>query len=189
MNFKISALFGIIILLFLFSSCSSIPLPGTPTESLFILSGDLEHDLGTNSNGHGHTLQSVRLKVVNQETEKVTDLLFYPNKNFVAVTLEPGKYEFESRVVVTVRYKGGRDSNPRNEYIARSPFLVEESTVFISPVVLSVVPRNGWYGFSSYSSTSMKNIRKKDTVEAVFDERRYKAWELYQLIGWELEEE
>jgi hypothetical protein len=189
MKAKMSVIFSITSLLFLFISCSSLPLPGSPTESLFILCGDLDRDLGVNITGDGHTLENVKISVMNLETEKKDELIFYPSKKFVSTTLEPGKYKIESKIIVTVRYKGGDSSQSHNEFIATSPFLIEDSTVFVSPFILSVSAHKGWYGISSYFSSSESNILKKESIEAVFSERRYKAWELYQLIGWDVEEE
>ncbi|MBF9018448.1 MULTISPECIES: hypothetical protein [unclassified Oceanispirochaeta] len=189
MKVKMSAFFGISTLLFLFASCSSLPLPGTPTESLFILCGELERDLGTNVEGHGNTTENIRVSVVNLETGKEKDMVFYPSKSFISTTLEPGRYAMKNTVGVTVREKRGNWTDTRTEYIQPTPFLIEESTVFISPTILRMNARNGWYSFSSYTSMSSSNALKKNSMEDLFDERRFKAWELYQIVGWEIKEE
>ena len=189
MKVKMSAFLGITALLILFTSCSSLPLPGSPTESLFILCGDLERDLGTNVEGHGHTTENIRVSVVNLETGKEKDMVFYPSKNYISTTLEPGRYAMNNKVTISVRYKGSSHINDRTEYIQPTPFLIEESTVFISPTILRISPSNGWYNFSSYTSMSTSNVLKKNSMEELFDERRYKAWELYQVVGWEIKEE
>ncbi|MDC7232445.1 MAG: hypothetical protein PQJ58_04390 [Spirochaetales bacterium] len=185
---KIKSVTALGMLMMLLVSCASIPLPGSPTESLFVLCGDLERDLGTDGNG-GHSLESIRVTLVQVDTGKKKDLVFYPSKSFISTTLEPGKYMFNNQITLSLRWKGSSHTKTRTEYIQTSPFLIEPNTVFISPVLIKVIGRRGWYSYTSYYSTSTSNVLKKGSVEDLFAQRRYKAWELYQLIGWEISEE
>lgn len=189
MKIRMTAIAGITSLLLLFFSCSSLPLPGTPTESLFVLCGELEKDLGTNQDGYGNTLESLRLTIVNLDTGKEKDMVFYPSKSYVSTTLEPGKYSLNNKVSLTIRAKRGNWSETRNEYIQVRPFLIEKNTIFVSPIIVKVMDNRGWYSFTSYYSASTSNTLKKKSMDNMLGERRYKAWELYQLIGWEILEE
>ncbi|MDA3956063.1 hypothetical protein [Oceanispirochaeta sp.] len=190
MKVKLTIISSTILIILLFGACSSLPLPGSPTESLFVITGEVTRDLGMDRNGNGHTTNSVTIKIVNQETGKQKSLVFSPRHDYTSIPLEPGRYAFDPKAILSISYKKGRgESQIREEYFNAAPFLIEPSTVFISPVIIKLSPRNGWYSFSTYKSFSTSNTIRKKAVAQVVSEKRFKAWELYQMIGWELEEE
>lgn len=189
MKVKSTVLFLSLIFTALFSSCSSLPLPGSSTESLFIMAGEVDKRLGTNREGRSRTIDRIMLTLENLDTGKTKSITYMPNKKYISLPLEPGRYSFKNKITITVSESpGGSWTNDKN--ISVAPFLVKESTVFVSNIVFKVSSDNrGWFNISTYSSTSNSNVIRKKAVDEVFNERRFKAWELYQVVGWDTEEE
>jgi len=180
-------LFINLILILMFSACKSLPLPGSPTESLFVMTGSMDNRLGS-KNGRIRSANQVTITIENAETGKTKTISFTPRKNYVAVPLEPGRYLIQSKVKVEMSENPGGQWTVE-KYIGISPFQIEPTTVFISPAIFKLSSNNrGFFSVTSFSSLSNSNKIRRQAVEEVFENRRFKAWENYQIIGWDTED-
>jgi len=177
----------VLLSILILGACKSLPLPGTPTESLFVLSGSVDKTFRSRE-GENRTIERVVLTIENVDTGKKKLVTYYPKKSFVALPLEPGRYRIQNEVDVDVN--NGRGNWTETKRIHSNPFQIEETTVFISPLILNLKRNTGpWYNVIVYSSNTNTNQIRIKAVEELLKDRRYKAWELYQVVGWEVEEE
>lgn len=173
-------------LTFLMGSCSSLPLPGSYDESLLVIPIKIDKNLGSHQ-GKRRILTMAYLEIRNIETGKKKKLTLIPGKDdFFSAVVSPGRYRIEEELVIAVSQTPGSDSWLNREKLSASPMLIEERIVYLSPMVLKVEgDGKGDYNYSFYSTTSLDDPVKEAGYEALISERRFRAWELYQLAGWE----
>ena len=175
-------------LLYMLSSCSSLPFPGTATESLFIMSGNMESRL-LNKQSKPYNLISIKMTLVNQETADEIKLTFTPGKKYITLPIEPGLYSMEKEFILN--FNDENHSWKETEITNGSYYQIEKNTIFVCPEILDFNRKNigqgGGYEFSFHrpSSPNLKDL----VMERIMEQRRFKAWDLYAVIGWEPPEE
>ncbi len=178
----------IISFLIFLSSCSTLPLPGSPTESLFILAGSVDRFL-IDKKSEDYQLVSVEMILRNIDTDETYDLTFLPDDDYITIPVEPGRYRIDNKL--TIHFKRGKGTWSDERKVVAANYLIEKNVVFLSPDILQVERRNiGQGAYYSYRFGRTLNWNLKDqAMEDVFRQRRYLAWDLYQVIGWEPPEE
>ena len=177
-------------LVLLSASCSSVPLPGSPTESLFILTGDVDRHL-IDRQSEPYQVSQIQMTLVNRETGFEKEFFYYPGNDFIAIPLEPGRYNMHYRLKIGFKHPGGGEWEDEKT-INSATYLIEKNVVYVSNSVLTLEKKNigeGAYyrlGFGFHEdSVEIKDRAMKEMMK----ERRYKAWDLYPVIGWESPEE
>ena len=175
--------FFLLILFTLLASCTSLPLPGSPTESLFVLSGDVDRFL-IDSKSEKYQLVSIEMVLRNIETKEAYDLTYHPSDDFVALAVEPGKFSFDKQIVINFKRGSGTWTDHRSIYAPT--YLIEPGVLYQCPAILEVKKRNiGEGAYYSFRFNRTINWELKDqAMEKIFDQRRYLAWDLYPIIGW-----
>ena len=173
-------------LIFLLNSCSSLPLPGTHSESLLIIPVKIDSDLGSES-GKKRSVSMAYLELINMDTGKKRKLSIVPRSDdYFSATVEPGRYQLGNELTLNISQTPGNDSWRNKEALTSGPMLIEKSIVYISPLVLKAESNEeGGYNYDFYNSNSNDDPVRKESYHALISERRFKAWELYQLVGWE----
>ncbi len=176
-------------LLTLLGSCSSLPLPGSHSESLLIIPVKIDSNLG-GEGGKRRSVTMAYLELVNLETGKKKKLSMAPRgDDYFSATVEPGRYQLDNELILTISQTPGNDTWQNREPLFSRPMLIEESIVYMSPVILKAESNDrGGYNFEFYSSSSNDDPVRKECYRSLSAERRFKAWELYQLVGWDTEE-
>ncbi len=180
--------FFLLILFTLLGSCASLPLPGSPTESLFILSGDVDRFL-IDRKSENYQLVSVKMVLRNIETKESYDLIYHPGDDFVAIPVEPGKFSFDNQIVINFKRGSGTWTDHRS--IAAPTYLIEPGILYICPAILEIEKRSiGEGAYYSFRFNRTINWTLKDrAMENILDQRRFLAWDLYPIIGWTPPEE
>ena len=171
------------------SSCSTLPLPGTPSESLLVIPVKIDRDLG-NRDGKRVSITMASLELSNIETGKKKKMTLIPGDDtFFTIQLEPGRYQLDKKLILTISETPGSSTWVENEALSPTPILIEKSIVYISRLVLKVEGNgDGGYDYEYYYSSSEDDPVRRESVEALKSERRFKAWELYQMVGWKTED-
>jgi hypothetical protein len=163
-------------------SCKSLPLPGSPTESLFIFVADLDRSI-PDKYSKSYYLQSVEITLKNIDSGEEQSFNYSPSTPYYAVPLEPGRYETGRQITLSFKNTDGwewKDVYP----IRNAVFLIEKNVIYVSPMVLRVKGRSGSGGYRISQKGLNDEILKDEAMEKIMGKRRFSAWNLSPIIGW-----
>jgi len=177
---KLIYTFGFVLILpVFFWSCSSLPLPHTPQESLFIVSHDIESKVSNAEKISGITLYIENLN--EKETAPDHEMKLLLTNNFSVLRLEPGIYRIFSadvrRSETKLFGKTETDSQPLDHR-----FSVDGRTIHLFQSKLEVrSDQSGGY------ILELLEFKEEDEQIALYEilvnDRRWIGWERYTPVN------
>jgi len=177
------AWFGITALVFLFSfiGCSSLPLPSSPKQSLFILPLNLEKNFA-GRDGWPFQLVTMQLTLTHEESGKKTPVVLTPELEYKAFVLEPGRYFLEN-MVTNMRSTEHPDQTWQDNHTWFSMyFYVEKNTVIINNRNIEMKKRPVRGGYDLGKSVAQREDRGRIARRLMKDDH-WLAWQDFYLVN------
>jgi hypothetical protein len=172
----VAAAASILVLTSILSSCKTVPLPNSPTESLFIIPSQL---VPTLNNGQVRVV-ATSITIRDEATKQETTVQLPGGDSFAMVPLEPGAYDIR-QIRITLQNVGGRRPWTDTHDFFGS-FFIEKHVVRYYERKIYVRSRpQGWYNFG-YDYTDNPED-KKSCLEQVKKDPRWLAWQNYNLVN------
>ena len=107
----------IVMIALMLLSCSSLPLPSSPYQSLLVIPTKIDSTF----RGGEYKIVSVQMSLQERETGKKTLIMFSPGASYKAIPVERGKYSLNNLIVSRQRTSG----NPDREQDAHPWFTID----------------------------------------------------------------
>jgi hypothetical protein len=173
----------LVIVAFGLVSCSSLPLPDTPEQSLLLI--PCETHLEGMRDQQARTISLVLvIRRVNDGQEIAVHL--DRGKNYAVVALDPGGYEFTKLLVQREWISGGRSTNSWTETrnTSRISFFIAEKIVRWYDGRLSFRDfSNGKYSYFISTRNSSPVSEREGILSTMKKDPHWLGWEGYELIN------
>jgi hypothetical protein len=165
----------------LLAACRSLPLPNAPDESLVVFLTDIGE--GTWDSGRNR-LAGGSLMVRHLSSMKQYSVAVQNGEGFAAMALPPGEYLLSYLYLDCQRTEGGKTGTWQDRKPLAGTFYVEANTVQICPRgVQATVRANGYY-LTTLVTIGRSYTERKQAIRALLaKDRRWAAWEEYQLVN------
>ena len=167
----------IVMIPLVFMSCSSLPLPSSPYQSLFVISTNID----SNFREGEYKIVSVQLSLQSEDTGKKTIIMFFPGASYKAIPVERGRYSLNNLIVTMQRTSGNPDRRQDAHPWFAIDFFVEKNVVQLNARGITVVDNeDGWYridrpGVFLDQGRVIKKVLQKDD--------HWLAWQDYKLVN------
>jgi hypothetical protein len=159
------------------SSCATLPLPDSFDESLLILPYKVERVFGDGES----EITSVRLVLTSEASEEEYTVSLQPGISFKAVALSPGPYAV-SEIYVDARRVERPGEKWEDRHDASQSFYIKERIVLLPPWDFLILTDSRGYRFF-FSENTGETERNSKILSAIKKERRWLAWDGYQLVN------
>ena len=162
--------------------CASLPLPGTPDESLVVISTTVVSESWPAGDGIRRVAGGqIHLTVGTGGRDIVVS--FAPGTRYVALAVAPGQY-YVKRVVLDMENTNpnGRKNTWQSQHDVSATFYCGANSVQILSRGLVVV-RSGPEGWNVTLNNPIVAQDRRQIGDALKADRRWPAWEEYQLVN------
>jgi hypothetical protein len=173
----------LVIVAFGLVSCSSLPLPDTPEQSLLLIPCGIHLEGMRDKQARTIALDLVIRRV--KDGREIT-VHFDSGKNYAVVALDPGGYEFTKLLVRREWISEGRSTNSWTETrnTSRISFFIADKIVRWYEGLLSFRDlSNGKYSYSISTRNSSPASAREKILSAMKKDPHWLGWEGYELIN------
>lgn len=157
-------------------SCQTVPLPNSPTESLFILPSRV---VPTLNNGDTRVI-GASVTIRNDKSLKEMKVQLPSGDSFAMVPLEPGAYSITG-IRITLQNVGGRNSWSDTHDFYGSLFIEKRVVRYYERKIYVGSRPQGWYNFGfDYTEDSAE---KASCLAELKKDPRWLAWQNYTLVN------
>ena len=159
-------------------SCSSLPLPNSHDQSLYIIPYQIDNSV----EGGYRQVRSITITLRNMGTDRIETVVFPVGSGHRTIALAPGRYSMFQAEIRGVK----PDENNRewdHHHGIFSYFYIGANTIVLSrdKVFMRDQPSGGYHFEVGRYATS--DIQKRRVLDEIRNDKRWVAWDGYNLVN------